>query len=102
MPINISFRLLNNCGHSSTMAVIKPSIVQNWESRPISSNMKKKRHAHNGAPGICSTADGYAKKARPGPILIELSRKNCCLKVDFSKKYLTPPPPLQVFVVRVP
>lgn len=66
--MKISFLLRKSNGHSSTIAVMKPSIVQNCESRPISSNIKKKRHAHIGAPGICSTAEGYAKKANPGPV----------------------------------
>ena len=29
--------------------------------------MKKKRHDQSGAPGNWSTADGQAKKAKPGP-----------------------------------
>lgn len=33
----------------------------------MSSNMKKNRHDHRGAPGNWSTAEGYARKAKPGP-----------------------------------
>jgi len=42
----------------NTIAVTKPSIVQNWESSPMSNNMKKNRHDQSGAPGSWRTADG--------------------------------------------
>ena len=45
-------------GNSSTMAVMKPSIVQNWESRPRNISMKKKQADQTGEKGICSTALG--------------------------------------------
>lgn len=89
---NISFRRLNNLGHSSTMAVMNPSTVQNywekkisryksdflskhnryaelptWLSNPINSNMTKNNIDQIGDPGSCNTADGYTRKANPGP-----------------------------------
>lgn len=65
--MNTSFLFRNKWGHSSTTAVTKPSIVQNWESRPISKIIKKNKHAHRGEPGNCNTAEGYARNAKPGP-----------------------------------
>lgn len=38
-----------------------------WESRPSMMIMRKKSTAQNGEKGNWSVADGYAKKARPGP-----------------------------------
>lgn len=55
------------CGHSSTIAVIKPSTVQNCESKPINRIIKKNRNDHNGEIGNCDMAFGYATNARPGP-----------------------------------
>lgn len=51
IAMNISFRFLSSPGHSSTIAVINPSMVQNWESRPISNIMRKNKQAQRGEPG---------------------------------------------------
>ena len=56
--MNSSFRFLRYWGNSSTMAVMKPSMVQNWESRPRKSNMKKKQQDQKGEKGIWRTALG--------------------------------------------
>ena len=40
------------------MAVMKPSMVQNWESRPRNMSMKKKRQLQRGERGIWRTALG--------------------------------------------
>lgn len=68
IAIKISFLRRSSFGHSSITAVMNPSIVQNWLSRPMRSSMKKNRQDQSGAPGSCSTAEGYARKARPGPV----------------------------------
>lgn len=51
MAINISFLFRKSPGHSSTTAVMKPSIVQNCESSPISNIIRKNKHAQSGDPG---------------------------------------------------
>lgn len=56
--INSSFLRLNSDGHSSIIAVTNPSMVQNWESKPIRRIMKKNKQAQSGDPGSCSTAEG--------------------------------------------
>lgn len=78
IAMKISFLRLRRCGHSSIIAVTNPSMVQNCESRPISRIMKKNKHDHNGEPGSCSTAEGYAKKARPGPEAATSATGFCC------------------------
>ena len=40
------------------MAVMKPSMVQNWESRPRKRSMKKKQQDQKGESGIWRTALG--------------------------------------------
>lgn len=87
IAINISLRLRNNCGHSSIIAVIKPSIVQNCESSPIRSSIKKKRQDHNGEPGSCNTADGYTKNAKPGPTMKKPIIKFLLHKYTFKSKF---------------
>lgn len=56
--MNSSFLFLRYWGNSSTMAVMKPSMVQNWESRPRKSSMKKKQQDQKGEKGIWRTALG--------------------------------------------
>lgn len=68
--MNASFLRRNKCGHSSTIAVMNPSRVQNCESSPINSNMTKNRQDQSVGHGSSSTADGYTKNAKPGPVYI--------------------------------
>jgi hypothetical protein len=53
-----SFRRRRRCGHSSTMAVMKPSSVQNWESSPMKRSMMKKRQDQREGSGSWRIADG--------------------------------------------
>lgn len=44
----------------------------------MSRSMKKNKHDQIGDPGSCSTAEGYARNARPGPEAATSETGFCC------------------------
>lgn len=79
MKMNSSLRGRKVLGYSSTTAVMKPSKVQNCESKPNMTIIRKNNTDHSGDTGNCRTADGYARKARPGP---DVATSSICLPYE--------------------
>ena len=67
--VNWSLRGLRYLGQLSTKPTIRDSRMQNWESKPRASSMRKKQMDQRAEGASCSTTSGYTKKARPGPII---------------------------------
>lgn len=75
LPVRYSLRRFGK-SFISTMEVITPSNVPNWESIPRVNNIKKKRTDQNCAPGNWLIASVKIIKARPVPAADYTTKRN--------------------------
>lgn len=73
-PVSISLRTRGKILRS-TMDVMTPSSVPNWESIPRVSSIKKNRTDHRGANGNWLTASVQMMKAKPVPDAVWIHRQ---------------------------